>query len=201
MIGVSPSSPHFAQQAIIQKLATLDREVRNHEQAHAAVGGRYAGAPSYEYQRGPDGVYYAVAGEVSINTSPVNGNPQLTIDKAQIIRRAALAPAEPSSQDRLVAAKATQMERQARVELQVLQRQEESEVNDASAEVMAVKESDNKHTIESSESIDEATADALNQAQEQACHELSSDITAQLVAASRSNLTPKTLGSIVSQFF
>ena len=48
---------------------------------------------------------------------------------AQRIRAAALAPADPSGQDRAVAAQATQMEQQARVEL-AQQRREESSGND-----------------------------------------------------------------------
>lgn len=101
----------------VRELAARDREVRAHEQAHASVGGQYAGAPSYTYQRGPDGRQYAVGGEVSIDVSPVPGDPQATIDKARIVRRAALAPAEPSAQDRSVAAEATALEQQARAEL------------------------------------------------------------------------------------
>lgn len=105
------------QQTEVRELAARDREVRAHEQAHANVGGQYAGAPSYTYQRGPDGRQYAVGGEVSIDVSPVPGDPQATIDKARIVRRAALAPAEPSPQDRSVAAEATALEQQARAEL------------------------------------------------------------------------------------
>lgn len=108
----------------IQQLSARDREVRNHERAHAAVGGQYAGAPRYQFERGPDGINYAVGGEVSISAGGVSGNPQATIDKAQLIRRAALAPAEPSAQDRKVAAQATQMEAAARVELSTIQREE-----------------------------------------------------------------------------
>lgn len=101
----------------IRELAARDREVRQHEQAHAALGGRYAGAPQYEYQRGPDGASYAVSGEVPIDTSPVPNDPQATIEKAQQIRRAAFAPAEPSDTDRRVAAEAAQLEAEARAEL------------------------------------------------------------------------------------
>ncbi|MEM6300588.1 MAG: putative metalloprotease CJM1_0395 family protein [Pseudomonadota bacterium] len=101
----------------VRELAARDREVRAHEQAHANVGGRFAGAPSYTFQRGPDGRQYAVGGEVSIDVSPVPGDPQATIEKARIVRRAALAPAEPSAQDRRVAAEATALEQQARAEL------------------------------------------------------------------------------------
>lgn len=101
----------------IQELAARDREVRAHEQAHASVAGQYARGTSYTYQRGPDGVSYAVGGEVQIDTSPIPGDPEATIRKAQQIRRAASAPAEPSSQDARVAAQAAQMEQQARVEL------------------------------------------------------------------------------------
>ncbi len=105
------------EQQEIRELAARDREVRSHEQAHAAVGGKYAGSPVYEFVRGPDGVSYAVGGEVSIDTSPIPGDPEATIAKAQQIRRAANAPAEPSSQDRRVAAEASLMEADARAEL------------------------------------------------------------------------------------
>lgn len=100
----------------ISELAARDREVRAHEQAHAAVGGAYAGAPSYQYEQGPDGVNYAVAGEVPIDVSRA-ATAEETIRKAQVIQRAALAPAEPSPQDRAVAAQAAQMELQAQAEL------------------------------------------------------------------------------------
>lgn len=101
----------------IQQLAARDREVRAHEQAHAAVAGQYASSPTYSFVRGPDGVRYAVGGEVKIDTSPIPGDPEATLRKAQQLRRAANAPAEPSSQDGRVAAQATQMEQQARAEL------------------------------------------------------------------------------------
>ncbi|MFK7828651.1 MAG: putative metalloprotease CJM1_0395 family protein [Congregibacter sp.] len=102
---------------LVRELAARDREVRAHEQAHANVGGRYAGSPTYSFQKGPDGRQYAVGGEVSIDVSPVPGDPQATIDKARIVRRAALAPAQPSSQDRAVAAEATAIQQQASAEL------------------------------------------------------------------------------------
>lgn len=95
---------------VIQELQQRDLQVRNHEQAHQAVGGNFAGAPSYKTTKGPDNRHYATSGEVNIDMSPVHGDPEATQEKAQQIRRAALAPANPSSQDRTVAAKAAQME-------------------------------------------------------------------------------------------
>jgi len=103
--------------AQISALKSLDSEVMAHERAHAAVGGQYAGTPTYSYTTGPDGVKYAVSGEVSIDTSAVSGDPQATLQKAKQIKLAALAPAEPSAQDRKVAAKADQMARQARSDI------------------------------------------------------------------------------------
>lgn len=101
----------------VEELKRRDQEVRTHEQAHVAAGGQHVrGGISYEYQTGPDGKRYAVGGEVSIDTSPEN-NPEDTIRKAQTIRQAALAPAEPSGQDRRAAAAAAQMELKARQEL------------------------------------------------------------------------------------
>jgi hypothetical protein len=100
----------------IQELKERDTVVRIHEQAHAAVGGQYAGAPTYEYETGPNGKRYAVGGEVSIDVSEEK-DPQDTISKMQVVRAAALAPAEPSTQDYKVAAQATQKEQAARAEL------------------------------------------------------------------------------------
>ena len=108
----------------IQKLAERDREVRAHEQAHQSVGGEFAGAMSLTTERGPDGKQYAVAGEVMIDTSKVADDPRATQDKAETIRRAALAPAAPSSQDRRVAALANQMAVEARADLEKLTREE-----------------------------------------------------------------------------
>lgn len=109
----------------VEKLKARDREVRAHEMAHlAAAGGLATSGASFSYQRGPDGVSYAVGGEVKIDTSS-GSNPEETLRKAQIIRAAALAPAEPSGQDRAVAAKASQMEAQARAEQAAVERDEQ----------------------------------------------------------------------------
>lgn len=105
------------EQQQIEELKARDTEVRVHEQAHASVGGQYAGSPSYEYQRGPDGTNYAVGGEVQIDVSEIPGDPQATIDKMQTVRAAALAPAAPSSADRAIAADATQKMAAAQAEL------------------------------------------------------------------------------------
>jgi len=100
----------------IQELKDRDREVRAHEQAHAAVGGQYAGSPSYEFETGPDGQRYAVGGEVSIDISE-EADPEDTVRKMEQVRAAALAPNEPSPQDFRVASEATQKAAQARAEL------------------------------------------------------------------------------------
>ena len=91
-----------SEQREIRDLRARDREVRAHEQAHAAVGGQYAGAPRYEFQTGPDGQRYAVGGEVSIDIS-AESTPEETLRKMQQVRAAALAPADPSPQDLRVA--------------------------------------------------------------------------------------------------
>jgi hypothetical protein len=100
----------------VQELKRIDQKVRAHEMAHlsAAQGISISGA-TYVYKRGPDGVNYAVGGEVKIDTSQ-ESDPQKTIAKAQKIVAAALAPGDPSPQDRQVAATARQMEAQARME-------------------------------------------------------------------------------------
>lgn len=101
---------------LLEELRERDAKVRAHEQAHIAAGGQHVrGGANYTHQTGPDGRQYAVGGEVSIDVSPVPGNPELSEQKAQTVRRAALAPAAPSAQDIKVAASASQMEAEARL--------------------------------------------------------------------------------------
>lgn len=114
------------EQQVVRELQQRDREVRQHEAAHAAAGGAHAGAPTYTYQRGPDGRQYAVGGSVSIDTSPVKGDPEATLQKARQIRAAALAPADPSGQDKSVASAASALERQAQAEIAAERRAEQS---------------------------------------------------------------------------
>ncbi|MEE2002225.1 putative metalloprotease CJM1_0395 family protein [Alkalimonas sp. MEB108] len=106
-----------AEQQELRELQARDREVRAHEQAHAAVGGQYASAPTYTYERGPDGNQYAVGGEVQIDLSEIPGDPQATVQKMQQVRAAALAPVEPSAADRRIAADASRRMLAARAEM------------------------------------------------------------------------------------
>jgi hypothetical protein len=110
------TTPSPADHQILQQLQARDREVRAHELAHVATGAGLVSGASFSYQRGPDGRFYAVGGEVSIDTSPVPGDPQATASKAEQIQRAALAPAQPSGQDRAVAAQAARMAMEARLQ-------------------------------------------------------------------------------------
>jgi hypothetical protein len=120
----SPTELSAEALALITKLKARDTEVRQHEQAHlAAAGGLARSGASYTYQRGPDGVNYAVGGEVQIDTSP-GRTPEETIARARTISAAALAPADPSGADRAVAAQALQLEQQARAELALKQEDE-----------------------------------------------------------------------------
>ena len=110
-------------QAKIDQLKARDLQVRQHEQAHlAAAGGLATSGATYTYQRGPNGVNYAVGGEVNIDTSP-GRTPEETISKARQIQAAALAPADPSGPDRSVAARAAQMAQQAQAELSAKQQE------------------------------------------------------------------------------
>lgn len=135
---VQPSKDNFAasetlsseQQQIVAQLKARDTEVRAHEQAHiAAAAGLQTSAPSYDYQTGPDGQKYAVGGEVSISFAS-GGDPEEVIANAQTMKAAALAPAEPSSQDYAVAKNADMIIVEAREELAA---QKDAEAEEASA--------------------------------------------------------------------
>jgi len=113
--GVDPDLTE-AERRTVAELRRRDQEVRRHEQAHARAGGQYAGAPTCSYTRGPDGRLYATGGSTPIDVSPVSGDPDATICKMEAIKRAAFAPADPSDQDRAVAARADQEIARARQE-------------------------------------------------------------------------------------
>ncbi len=119
---------------VVQELQAIDRKVRQHEMAHKVAGGPYAGPPQFKFVRGPDGRLYAVAGEVKIDVSEEK-NPEDTIRKMEQVIRAALAPADPSPQDRRVAAEAAQKLMKARMEL--LKEKEEGEGSQARVDLLA----------------------------------------------------------------
>ncbi|MEM6942732.1 MAG: putative metalloprotease CJM1_0395 family protein [Pseudomonadota bacterium] len=122
--GARPSANDLtpAEQDLVDRLRARDQEVRAHEEAHARVGGQYAGSPSYTYQTGPDGKRYAIGGQVSIDVSPVPGDPEATIAKMDRVKAAALAPAEPSSADRRIATIAEAARRDAEAVLSAMRR-------------------------------------------------------------------------------
>ena len=110
----------------IRKLGQREREVIAHEAAHKAVGGQYASAATYTYTTGPDDKKYISGGEVAIRT-PATSDPEEALRLAELVKRAALAPANPSSQDISVAASATQKVANARAEISRVAREEAAE--------------------------------------------------------------------------
>ncbi|WP_374246559.1 putative metalloprotease CJM1_0395 family protein [Zoogloea sp.] len=106
-----------AEQQLVSRLAARDRLVRAHEAAHLAAGaGLITRGASFTYETGPDGKRYAVGGEVGIDVSK-GRTPEDTLARAERIRAAALAPADPSAQDRQVASEAARMAAEARLEI------------------------------------------------------------------------------------
>lgn len=122
--GHGPTQLTPEQQEQVRELQQRDREVRTHENAHLAAGGSAVqGGPTFTYQSGPDGRQYAVGGEVSIQPRANSDDPEERIRHAELVRRAALAPGEPSPQDRSVAAAASQEIARATAELRTQQGQ------------------------------------------------------------------------------
>ena len=152
------------EQAEVEDLKERDQEVRTHEQAHKSAGGQYAAAPTYSYERGPDGKQYVTDGEVSIDIGE-ESDPQDTINKMQVVKRAAMAPAEPSAQDRRVYAEASQKEAQARQELNE-QKAEEEQAGGASKDNTASTNASKGTAGESNAAInaqgDESSSNSIN---------------------------------------
>lgn len=130
-ISLHSSVPQLsdAKLAEISSLKARDSQVRQHEQAHlAASGGLNVSNAAFVYRRGPDGVNYAVGGDVRIDTS-MGRTPADNLARAELIIDAALAPSDPTPSDRSAAAKAQNMAQQARAEL--MQQNNRSAVNHA----------------------------------------------------------------------
>ncbi len=118
---VSPPAPETPQQdpqvqQIVARMKATEEKVKAHEAAHKSAGGTATGPVSYTYTRGPDGRNYITGGEVPITIS-TGKTPQETISRMQQVIQAALAPADPSPQDRAVAAQAATIQQNARMEL------------------------------------------------------------------------------------
>ena len=102
--------------AQVDELEQIQREVISHEAAHQASAGELGGGVSYTYTEGPDGKSYITGGEVPIKFKQ-GSTPEETLRNMQQIQRAATAPADPSGQDRQVAAKAAALASRARTEI------------------------------------------------------------------------------------
>lgn len=119
-LGILRSADDFGATSLDQ-LQQRDQEVRLQEMMHHQAAGQYAlGPPQYTYRTGPDGKSYAIGGQVSLDLSPVHGNPAATARKMAQIRAAALAPSAAggaagnlSADDVAVANRAAQIGQQA----------------------------------------------------------------------------------------
>ena len=85
--------------AAVERLRQRDQQVRQEEQAHAAVAGDLAGPISYVYQRGPDGRLYAIGGSVQIEARSYSGDPQELARLGARLSAAAHAATNPSGAD------------------------------------------------------------------------------------------------------
>ena len=113
------------EEAQVRELEQTQREVITHEAAHQAAAGQFGGGVSYTYTEGPDGKRYITGGEVPIKLKQ-GSTPEETLRNMQQVQRAANAPADPSGQDRQVAAKAATLAAKARSQISSEDDSEES---------------------------------------------------------------------------
>lgn len=143
----------------IRELSSIEDKVLAHEQAHMNVGGDLAGSASYSYSVGPDGKRYITGGEVPISM-PNSGDKEKMLADLEQVKKAALAPAEPSSQDLSVAAEASAQAIKIRGELASEKIKEEQLVSERPGHSNTSTTTD-KYTS-SLKSADEKVADALD---------------------------------------
>ena len=85
-------------------------EIYAHERAHKSAAGKYAG--NIVIEENSQGI--PVGGHVSIQMPALDpNNPDSTIEHANVVMRAAMAPSDPSEQDYRVAASAQKIKNQA----------------------------------------------------------------------------------------
>ncbi len=158
---------------IVDDLKRRDSEVRAHEAAHvSAAGGLASGSASFAYQEGPDGMKYAVSGEVQVDTSR-GRSPEETLVKAQRIRAAALAPRDPSAQDQAVASQANEMATGARTDIvqeandaQLKQDIEKAQSNKDESETQAFAVDENQKSSEKASASEERRIELSRRQQE-----------------------------------
>lgn len=147
---------------VLRELERRDAEVRTHEQAHlVASAGMAVGGANYQYTTGPDGKRYVSGGDVSIDASEGN-TPDETVQKMQRVRAAAMAPANPSAQDRRVASIASQRATRARQEAVELEREMSREKQEADhAEQSEAEQSVPESTTENADATDTKNTDSI----------------------------------------
>jgi hypothetical protein len=107
--GLSPEDDDM-----LRRLRARDQEVRNHELAHAASLGRFKGVVNYSYQLGPDGKLYAIGGSTEVAAGATTSKADARA-RAEAVRRAAGAVADPSNADIAAGLDATQQENKLRL--------------------------------------------------------------------------------------
>ena len=117
----------------LSRLEEMDRRVKAREQAYLAASRGQARAATVRYVTGPDGRQYAVDADLQVDVGPVDGNPELTLAKAETAEKAALAAADPSPRDRMMAAQARRIADEARQKLRA-QRMKPSSASDSREE-------------------------------------------------------------------
>lgn len=98
------------ERAVVDRLRQRDSQVRQEEEAHAAVAGDLAGPIAYVYQRGPDGRLYAVGGSVPIKAQVLSGDPEAAKRLGARIAAAAHAATNPSAADLAAANRAYRLQ-------------------------------------------------------------------------------------------
>ena len=99
-----------------KQLELSQTSIQRHVESHLAVTTQYSSPPNYQY-RPLDGQLYVVSGDVAFDTSSEPNDPKATLEKAQLISMASMAPTEPLLQDRNASQQAMVMATQAKGEI------------------------------------------------------------------------------------
>jgi hypothetical protein len=150
----SKAKKEIKEEKVIEKYKHQEQNVIAHETAHKMAGGELVrGGTTYQYSTAPDGKKYISGGEVKIDMSEIPGDPRATISKMQQVENAALAPSDPSSQDRAVAAEASTKEGAAIVDLMKEKTSKLTSIPNSSVVFEVYKKQTTNEQIDSSQSV------------------------------------------------
>ena len=101
-INAPTSNNSKSHQFEVSELKEHESSIVSHVQAHISSGGTIVSLPSYVYTTSKSGIRFISSGDVTFKMFKITEHQSTQLDRAKTIEKAALAPINPTPQDRSV---------------------------------------------------------------------------------------------------